>query len=190
MSVHPLPRRLALLGLLVALTACGGGGDDDGGGGEAPGSGVPAGTDIGCGTANFQAEALRLVNERRAAGASCGTRGNFAATGALRWSDALASAAYLHSKDMADKNYFSHDSQDGRSFSQRITAAGYNWSTVGENIAAGQGTLAAVIDGWMASDGHCANIMSPAFHDIGLGCARNANSQYGIYWTMDLGTAR
>lgn len=190
MTVPALAHRAAALTLLLALAACGGGGDsaDDGGTG---GTGTPPpGTDIGCGTANYQAEVLRLVNARRAAGASCGARGTFPAAPALAWNDALASAAYAHSLDMATKNYFSHDSQDGRTFSQRITAAGYSWSTVGENIAAGQDTLAAVIDGWMASDGHCANIMNAAFKDIGLGCARNASSQYGIYWTMDLGAAR
>jgi uncharacterized protein YkwD len=200
----PVPARHAAwivlsCALAAAAAGCGGGGDggsggnggDDNGAPTTPGTpSVPAGTDIGCGTANFQAEVLRLVNERRAAGASCGARGNFAAAPALAWSAALANAGYLHSKDMADKNYFSHDSQDGRSFSQRITAQGYSWSTAGENIAAGQGTLAAAVDGWMNSDGHCANIMGAAYRDIGLGCARNAGSQYGIYWTMDLAASR
>lgn len=185
--------------LAAGMAGCGGGGggsdsaDDGGDNGNpsAPGTpSVPAGTDIGCGSADFQAEVLRLVNERRAAGAACGTRGNFASAPALAWSAALANAGYLHSKDMADKNYFSHDSQDGRTFSQRITAQGYSWSTAGENIAAGQGTLAEAIDGWMKSAGHCANIMAASYRDIGVGCARNAGSQYGIYWTMDLAASR
>lgn len=191
-------RAVTITPLLLALAACGGGGDSDGA--DAPPSsgtpgtpgtpGIPAGTDIGCGTADFQAEVLRMVNERRAAGASCGAQGSFPAAPALTWNDALANAAYLHSKDMADLNYFSHDSKDGRTFSQRMTAQGYSWSRAGENIAAGQGTLAIAMDGWMKSDGHCANIMNAGFRQIGLGCARNADSTYKIYWTMDLAAPR
>lgn len=137
---------------------------------------------------NFQAEALQRINAYRAQGASCGTKGTFPAAAALAWNTALANAAYGHSKDMADNNYFSHTSQDGRTFDQRITAAGYSWHAAGENIAAGQPSVQVVVDGWMKSDGHCANIMSATFKDMGLACARNASSTYGIYWTLDLGT--
>jgi uncharacterized protein YkwD len=146
--------------------------------------------DITCGLPSFQAELLRLVNERRAAGASCGSRGSFAATAPLNWNAALTTAAYGHSRDMADNNYFSHTSQDGRSFSQRITAAGYTWSRAGENIAAGVTSAQSVINGWMSSEGHCANLMNPNFRDMGLACARNPSSRYGWYWTQTLGTPR
>jgi uncharacterized protein YkwD len=130
---------------------------------------------------------LQRVNARRAAGATCGSRGSFAPAAPLAWNAKLTSAAYGHSRDMADQNYFAHNSLDGRTMAQRITAAGYSWSAIGENIAAGYGSVQAVVDGWMASEGHCANIMSATYKDIGVACARNTNSTYGTYWTMDLG---
>ena len=80
----------------------------------------------------------------------------------------FTTAADGHALDMANKNYFSHDSQDGRSFSTRITDAGYSWSAAGENIAAGYSTVQSVIDGWLSSPGHCANLMNGRFKDIGM----------------------
>lgn len=129
---------------------------------------------------------LQRVNAYRAAGASCGSRGTFAAAAALTWNTKLTDAAYGHSRDMADNNYFSHTSLDGRTLGQRVTAAGYSWSAVGENIAGGQSTVQSVVDGWMASDGHCANIMNASFTQIGVACASNTNSTYVRYWTMVL----
>jgi uncharacterized protein YkwD len=88
---------------------------------------------------------------------------------------------------MAAQNYFSHTSADGRTFDQRVTAAGYAWRALAENIAAGYGTVQAVVDGWMGSDGHCANIMNPNLRDIGVACATGTTrSTYSNYWTMDL----
>jgi uncharacterized protein YkwD len=137
--------------------------------------------------ADFEADALRIVNQYRTAGASCGARGTFAPAAALTLNAKLTSAAYGHSRDMADNNYFSHDSLDGRSMVDRVNAAGYAWSTIGENIAAGYSSLQSVVEGWMASDGHCANLMNPRFTEFGLACARNSDSTYRIYWTQDLG---
>ena len=91
---------------------------------------------------------------------------------------------------MAANNYFSHTSQDGRSFVDRINATGYVWSTIGENIAAGYPSVNAVVDGWMASDGHCANIMNPQFRDVGAACVASASSTYRTYWTMESGRPR
>jgi uncharacterized protein YkwD len=189
---HAIP-----LALLAVLAACGGGSDDSGGNEPAasPGPGTPtapppptpSGADITCGIANFEAEVLRLVNQARAAGATCGARGSFAPAAALTLNARLTSAAYGHSRDMADNNYFSHDSLDGRSMVDRVNAAGYTWSALGENIAAGYGSVQAVVDGWMASDGHCANLMNPRFTEFGLACAANDNSRYRLYWTQNLG---
>jgi len=202
LPAHPARYLRATLPLLVALasllSACGGGGGDSapaGPTGPSTGSGVgtmqlPAGTDTSCGLAGFREEALRLINERRAAGASCGSAGSFAPTGAVAWSDPLTQAAYGHSKDMADRNYFDHTSFDGRVLSDRISATGYAWSSIGENIAAGYPSVAAVVNGWMSSPGHCRNIMNAAFREIGLACARNDSSQYELYYTLDLATPR
>ena len=149
---------------------------------------APAGST--CGLPDFQAALLARINQYRAAGASCGSAGTFAAVPPLAWNAALALAAAGHSQDMATNNYFSHTSRDGRSMVDRINAAGYLWSSIGENIAAGYPTIDAVIDGWMASDGHCANLMNPNFRDTGLACVANPNSTYKTYWTMDAGRPR
>jgi len=174
--------------LLALLQACGGGGGDESSNNNGAASAAPAApaADITCGLASFEADALRLVNQYRAAGASCGARGSFAPAPALTLNAKLTSAAHGHSRDMADNNYFSHDSLDGRTMRERIDASGYAWSTIGENIAAGHGSVQAVIAGWMASDGHCANLMEPAFTEFGLACARNDASTYRIYWTQNL----
>lgn len=185
-----VPAAALLLGLLAACGGGGGGGDDaahaGGGGAPAPGGSTSSGADLTCGLANFDADALRLINQHRAAGASCGSRGSFAPTTALSAQAQLTSAAFGHSRDMADNNYFSHNSLDGRTPGTRVTAAGYSWSSVGENIAAGYGSVQAVVDGWMASDGHCANLMYPGFTQYGLACARNDASTYRLYWTLNL----
>jgi uncharacterized protein YkwD len=194
----------AALLLSALLQACGGGGGDDSNSSvngpaaaastpaapaaaaSTPGSGAPA-TDTTCGLANFEADALRLINQYRAAGATCGSHGVFARAAALTRNPKLASAAYGHSRDMADNNYFSHDSRDGRTMANRIDATGYAWSTIGENIAAGYSSVQSVIDGWMASEGHCANLMNPRFTEFGMACARNDGSTYRLYWTQDFG---
>jgi uncharacterized protein YkwD len=196
----------AVLMLLALLQACGGGGGDDTSNSDAsaaapappssaaspaPAASAPTGStpvaDTTCGLADFEADALRIVNQQRAAGASCGARGDFAPAAALTWNARLGTAAYGHSRDMADNNYFSHDSLDGRSMADRINATGYAWSTIGENIAAGYNSVQSVVSGWMASDGHCANLMNPRFTEFAVACARNDSSQYRIYWTQNLG---
>ncbi len=92
---------------------------------------------------------------------------------------------------MATKNYFSHTSADGRTMADRINATGYAWSALGENIAAGYPSVNAVVDGWMSSDGHCANLMNPNFRDIGSRLRRrHVDQRYRTYWTLDLGKPR
>lgn len=98
----------------------------------------------------------------------------------------LSNAAYLHSKDMGDNNYFSHTSLDGRTFDQRIVAAGYTgWTSLGENIAMAYGSPDAtqVYSMWKNSAGHYANMMGD-FNEAGLGIysIRGYN-----YYTLDLG---
>ncbi|WP_232834749.1 CAP domain-containing protein [Rhodoferax ferrireducens] len=155
---------------------------------------VPTGTaaNASCGlngTAGIQAEILQRVNALRAAGAVCGSK-TYAATTPLNWNSMLLTAATGHSADMAKNNYFSHTSLDGRTFDQRITAAGYSWSAVGENIAAGQTSVQSVMTSWINSPGHCQNLMNPSYRDIGVACVRNDAATYRLYWTMDLGRSR
>ncbi|MCG7870805.1 MAG: CAP domain-containing protein [Candidatus Thiodiazotropha lotti] len=126
---------------------------------------------------------LTLVNNARAQTRSCGTE-SYQAAPALAWNCQLENAATAHSKSMADNNYFSHTGQDGSTPGDRITAAGYNWRTYGENIAAGYRDAETVMDGWLTSPGHCANLMNSRFRDIGVGVV-NGNGSYGIYWTQN-----
>jgi uncharacterized protein YkwD len=200
-------RALLAVALGALLAACGGGGGSgEGAEGIAnspaaaptpPAGAASATTTPGaairatCNLPGFEAEALHLVNAHRAAGASCGGRGAFVPAVPLAWNDALTQAGLRHSDDMVAHNFFSHTGSDGTSAGTRATAAGYVWSSWGENIAAGQRSVADVVAGWMASDGHCANIMSPGFRDLGLACVSgNADTTYGTYWTMVLGAPR
>jgi hypothetical protein len=116
---------------------------------------------------------LVLVNERRRAGATCGQYGTYEPTHDLTAESHLRRAARLHSQDMAERNYFSHDSPEGPNgdtMDERIENAGYlGWTYIGENIAAGQTTAEQVVETWMNSDGHCINIMSPYFEELGIG---------------------
>jgi uncharacterized protein YkwD len=137
--------------------------------------------------AAYENEVLVLVNARRAAGATCGGT-SYPATGPLAMNENLRTAARGHSVDMAAQNYFSHTSLDGRSFLDRMYAAGYNGAgPYGENIAAGYGTAAAAVDGWMNSTDHCTAIMNGSFHVAGVGYGYGAASSYRYYWTMDFG---
>ncbi len=120
-------------------------------------------------------QVLALVNTERTA-AGCGP---------VRRDGRLESAASAHSADMAANDYFSHDSQDGRSFGDRVRAAGYAGGAVAENIAAGQTSAAGVVKEWMASAGHRANILNCSFTDMGVGYATGGS--FGSYWTQDLG---
>jgi len=150
---------------------------------------VAAAVDVNCGlngAAGIQGEVMQRVNALRAAGAVCGSTA-YAATVPLAWNSLLLQAASGHSSDMAQNNYFSHTSLDGRTMVQRVVATGYTYSALGENIAAGQSTVESVITGWTNSPGHCQNLMNPAFRDIGVACVRSDTSNYRYYWTMVLG---
>ncbi|WP_143665704.1 CAP domain-containing protein, partial [Streptomyces sp. st115] len=104
--------------------------------------------------------------------------------GAVTVNDQLNTAAQRHSADMDANDYFSHTSQDGRDPGDRITAAGYRWSTYGENIAKGQRTPADVMRSWMDSPGHRANILNCSFKEIGVG---KVDSGGGPVWTQVFG---
>lgn len=138
------------------------------------------------GKPGIQTEVLHRVNALRAQGALCGTA-IYAAAAPLTWNPQLLQAAREHSSDMAENDYFSHQRPDGNSPAQRMRAAGYNSSYVGENIAAGQPTVESVVSKWMHSPEHCKNLMNPKFRNIGVACARNDAATYLLYWTMDLG---
>jgi hypothetical protein len=100
----------------------------------------------------------------------------------------LAAAAQAHARDMVARRFFSHDSPDGRSVADRVLAVGYAYRVVAENIAAGQQTAAEVVDGWMNSPGHRANILSRDVAQIGIGFA--VGGEYRTMWVQVFGTPR
>jgi uncharacterized protein YkwD len=131
-------------------------------------------------------EVLELVNQARAQGGNCGTGGNFAPSGPLTWHPALTCAARVHSKDMNDSNFFDHTNLQGNGPGWRLAQAGYNGGGWGENIAAGYGDPVSVVQGWLDSDGHCANMLNPGFSQIGIGYVFG-NGEWGHYWTQTFG---
>lgn len=136
--------------------------------------------------ADLETQVITLINEKRAAGATCGGV-YYGPAPALQAHDNLRCAARVHSKDMGDKNFFSHTGSNGSAFSQRITSAGYSWTAAAENIGAGYTTPTAAVNGWMASSGHCKNIMSKTYVHVGVGYKYAGTSTYKHYWTQDFG---
>ncbi|MEU9861219.1 sigma-70 family RNA polymerase sigma factor [Streptomyces sp. NPDC047971] len=118
-------------------------------------------------------EVISIVNSERAK-AGCGP---------LTENSLLTQAAQGHSVDMAARNFFDHTNPDGDGPGERVTATGYRWSTYGENIAMGQRTPADVMESWMNSPGHRANILNCSFKEIGIGI----HSEGGPYWTQVFG---
>lgn len=129
---------------------------------------------------------LAQVNAARAQPRLCG-RQRFAAARPLTWNNALGTAAKRHSRAMANDNFFAHRDPDGDLPADRAWDAGYRGRQVGENIAAGQGSASKAMAGWLASPGHCANLMNPMFTQVGAAFAENARSDRGVYWTMVFG---
>lgn len=143
------------------------------------------------GWASLEEELLELINQTRAKGASCGGAGTFGAAPALSMQPNLRTAARLHSQDMGRRGYFGHDSPggpNGDNLQERCENAGYeHWITLAENVAAVASTAQKVLADFMSSDGHCANIMSKDFTEIGLGYAQVSGSPYTHYWTQVFG---
>ena len=125
---------------------------------------------------------LELVNNYRKSGCNCGTQ-YMPPVQPVVWNDLLESAAQKHSNDMNKNNFFSHTSSNGKNPGDRISEAGYNWSTFGENIARGRNTENDVINIWMNSADHCKNIMNPDFMEMGVAASGN-------YWTQIFGKKR
>lgn len=130
-------------------------------------------------------QVLELVNQER-------SRKGLAP---LKLNPQLTQSAQMHSQDMANHNFMGHNGSDGSSPFERMRHAGYQFLAASENVAAGYATPEAVMDGWMneAPDasghrGHRENILSPNYHEIGIGYAFQQATQYRHYWTQDFGT--
>jgi len=119
-----------------------------------------------------------LTNQHRAA----------AGVAPVTVSAALNVAAHGHSQYQAAIKKMTHDGPNGLSPGARMTNAGFAWRTWGENVAFGFNDCAAVVNAWMNSPGHRANILNPAYTHIGIAVATGSNNYK--YWTMDLAAAR
>ena len=117
----------------------------------------------------YEREVIRLVNAERA-------RYGLAA---LTEDWELSRVARYKSQDMHDNRYFAHSSPTYGTPFQMIRAFGLSYRTAGENIAMGYATPAAVVAGWMNSEGHRANILNSAYTKIGVGYVAD-----GHYWTQ------
>ncbi|MGC9495863.1 CAP domain-containing protein [Streptomyces sp. WG7] len=164
-------------------TAKSGGGDrasDGGGSGTGSGTGSGSASESGSGSGGVggsEAQVLALVNEERAAAGCSPVTAN----------SRLTRAADDYSDVMASSGVMSHTGPDGSTMASRVEAAGYQWSTLGENIARGQADAASVMDSWMNSPGHRANILNCSFKELGVGVHFGDG---GPWWTQNFGTSR
>jgi uncharacterized protein YkwD len=106
----------------------------------------------------------------------------------LTLSRELTSAAQGYSQVLAESGCFAHTCGPVPRFTHRIDLAGYTgFMAVAENIGAGYTTPESVMDGWMGSEGHRANLLSPKYTEVGIGVA-TGGGPYGIFWTQDFGS--
>lgn len=117
----------------------------------------------------YEREVIRLVNAERTQRGLVPLTENWELSRVARWK----------SQDMKDARYFSHTSPTYGTPFQMIRAFGLSYRSAGENIAMGYATPAAVVEGWMNSAGHCANILNASYTQIGVGYVAS-----GHYWTQ------
>ena len=132
-------------------------------------------------------DTLQRINGYRAAGATCGSR-RFEPAAPLAWNALLEQAALKHARDMAARRTMSHTGGDGSSMSDRVAREAYAWGALGENVSAGYSSVPDALAGWMRSPGHCANIMSASFREVGVGAANAPGDSFGWYRAMVLGS--
>ncbi|MFE5757367.1 CAP domain-containing protein [Streptomyces massasporeus] len=180
-SASPTPRapKTTVAASAPAGTAAksSGGGSASGYSGTRPGGN---GSDSGSGSQSDggpEAQVLALVNKERAAAGCSPVTAN----------DRLTRAADDYSDVMASSGVMSHTGPDGSTMTTRVEAAGYKWSTLGENIAQGQADAASVMKSWMNSPGHRANILNCSFKELGVGVHFGDG---GPWWTQNFGAGR
>ncbi len=120
----------------------------------------------------YEQQVVDLVNKERAA----------AGLPALKVNTKLSGVAEKKAEDMRDKKYFSHTSPTYGSPFDMMKQFGISYTTAGENIAKGQKTPAAVMNGWMNSEGHRANILNSKYTEIGVGYVTDSNGN--TYWVQ------
>lgn len=126
---------------------------------------------------------VALINEARTQARLCG-RTELAAAAPLRQSSLLESAAQIHARDLGATRRLGHDGSDGSRPSDRVSRVGYRWSAVAENVAAGPVTAEAAVEIWLASPGHCANLMSDHYSETGVAYAVDPSRGGRVYWVQ------
>lgn len=131
---------------------------------------------------------LQAVNQLRSRPRQCGKQA-FASAPPLRWNEQLAQSAQIQAQDMAKHNHVQHKGANGSDLRQRLRQTGYKFQSGAENISAGQFSLDDVLHAWLKSAGHCANLMNPHMHELGMAYAENPKTEYRVYWVQVFGSA-
>ena len=139
--------------------------------------------------AEVESRILQLANQARSHDRRCGSK-PFPAVQPLTLEKRLTAAAREQARDMAKHNMLEHTGTDGSTPDVRVKRAGYSWRVVGENIASGPTTAEEVMEGWLASPGHCENLMSPRFSEMGIAWVVDPRSASGVYWSQVFGSPR
>jgi uncharacterized protein YkwD len=126
---------------------------------------------------------LELVNSARAHARKCGKEA-FSAVPPVRLRVELGRAAHAQALDMAQRGFMSHSGSDGSTPGEHVKRAQYEWRAVAENVAAGQATADAAVQSWLDSPGHCANLMSEKFTEMGVAYVVNLKRPEGIFWSQ------
>ena len=142
----------------------------------------------GCAITESQERMLAEINLARAQARLCGDE-SFASAPAVTWGCQLEQAAWIHTGDMVEHNFFSHTGSDGLNAGNRVDATGYNWKVYGENLAAGFITEKKTVEGLLESPGHCKNMMNPKFKEVGTARIFTEDKDYISYWTHVFGTS-
>ncbi|MGZ5252256.1 MAG: CAP domain-containing protein [Caldimonas sp.] len=143
-----------------------------------------------CGVSLSPEDILHRLNEARAHGAACRPAGELTKAAPLKWSDSLAAAALLQSREMALLRRMGHRDSENRGLGERLHALGYRYSTAAENVAVGYPSLDDVVAAWLDSTGHCENLMNAAVLELGLACIDGSEGgppEERRYWTLVLG---
>ncbi len=134
--------------------------------------------------AAFETAVLSLVNERRAAGAVCGSEGTYPPAPALSMEPALRCSARLHVRDMASRNVASQDGANGSLPEMRMGEAGYAVLFGAESVAAGPPDPTSLVNAWMADGETCSLLLDPGFEDAGVGFVDSGAGQR-FFWVLD-----
>lgn len=133
---------------------------------------------------SIAADVLRLVNIARSQAQHCG-HNSMPSAPPLRLNQLLSDAAAVHVQDMLRFDYFDHAGHDGSSPAERVAATGYRYHITGENLASGPESPQEAVRGWMASPGHCQNIMDDRFTEMGVAFGANRSGKPRIVWAQE-----